>query len=110
MDIYELKCFGTRPGEGNAALVIFGGPAAAAQRQAVALAANRSACVFVDGATLDYFYPHTRSPLCLHATLAAARVLLERSPGPLKVRTAMRGQELLLSHGPAGIFISLLRQ
>ena len=110
MAIYELKCFGTRPGEGNAALVILDGPAAADERQAFAKAANKSACVFVDGATLDYYYPHTRSPLCLHATLAAARVLLADSPGPLTVRTAMRGQELVLTRSESGAFVSLAPQ
>lgn len=110
MAIYELKCFGTRPGEGNAALVILEGPAGAEERQGFATAANKSACVFVDAGTLDYYYPHTRSPLCLHATLAAARVLLADSPGPLNVRTAMRGQELVLTHSVNGIFVSLSRQ
>jgi len=110
MPIYELKCFGTRPGEGNAALVILDGPAAAEERQAFATAANKSACVFVDGGTLDYYYPHTRSPLCLHATLAAARVLLADSSGPMAVRTAMRNQELLLARSSAGVFVSLAPQ
>lgn len=107
MAIYELKCFGTRLGEGNAALVILDGPAAAEERQAFAKAANKSACVFVDGDTLDYYYPHTRSPLCLHATLAAARVLLADSPGPMAVRTAMRGQELVLTRSGSATFVSL---
>jgi len=110
MAIYELKCFGTRPGEGNAALVILEGPAAAEERQRFATAANKSACVFIDAATLDYYYPHTRSPLCLHATLAAARVLLADLPGPLKVRTAMRGQELVLTRSADGTFVRLSPQ
>ena len=116
MAIYELLCFGVRPGEGNPALVIRDGVASAEERQAFAKAANKSACVFIDGGdgeaawTLDYFYPHTRSPLCLHATLAAARVLLAESPGPLKVRSAMRGQELVLSRNDSGVFVSLARQ
>jgi PhzF family phenazine biosynthesis protein len=72
--------------------------------------------VFLDRAsgdvpcTLDYFYPHTRSPLCLHATLAAARVLLSDGPGPLTVRTALRGQQLVLSRSAAGVFVRLERQ
>jgi len=110
MTIYELKCFGVRPGEGNAALVMTAGPADVTERQAFARAARKSACVFVDGDTLDYFYPHTRSPLCLHATLAAARVLLADSPGPLALRTAMRGQELVLARGPDGVFVRLAPQ
>lgn len=116
MTIYELKCFGTRPGEGNAALVVPGDRADAAGRQEFAKKANRSACVFVDpgageaGWTLDYFYPHTRSPLCLHATLAAARVLLADTAAPLRVQTAMRGQQLLLTRSAAGTFVTLARQ
>ncbi|SFG30911.1 phenazine biosynthesis protein PhzF family [Duganella sp. CF458] len=113
MAIYELKCFGTGPGAGNAALVIIDGPASAGERQAFAQSANKSACVFVDGGTLDsldYYYPHARSPLCLHATLAAARVLLGDSPGPLPVRTAMGGQQLLLTSNGTAIFASLAPQ
>ncbi len=110
MAIYELKCFGTGPGEGNAALVMIDGPAAAEERQAFAKSANKSACVFIDGATLDYYYPHARSPLCLHATLAAARVLLADSPGPMTVHTAMHGQQLVLTRSGDRIFVSLAPQ
>lgn len=119
--VHELKCFGSRPGEGNAALVVLGDASDEAARQAFARAQNRSACVFVDvdgtGFVLDYYYPHMRSPLCLHATLAAARVLLREHGGPLAVRTAMRGQPLQLSEGPGGaaggtasVFVRLQRQ
>jgi PhzF family phenazine biosynthesis protein len=59
---------------------------------------------------LDYFYPHTRSPLCLHATLAAARVLLSAQQPALKVRTALRGQELTLILNDDNVFIQLTPQ
>eukprot|EP01034_Spumella_vulgaris_P024291 gene24291-30612_t len=96
--VHQLTCFGSRPGEGNAALVVLGDASSAAERQAFAREQNRSACVFVDAGNaagadgqgdadaqyvLDYFYPHMRSPLCLHATLAAARVLLPAPDYPL---------------------------
>jgi len=116
MTIFELKCFGIRPGEGNAALVLRDDQRDAAWRQAFAKASQRSACVFIDAGgegaawTLDYFYPHLRSPLCLHATLAAARVLLADTDGPLTVRTALRGQPLTLTRQGDGVFISLQRQ
>jgi PhzF family phenazine biosynthesis protein len=116
MAIYELKCFGTRPGEGNTALVILGDAADLGERQAFARSANKSACVFADAGassaawTLDYFYPHMRSPLCLHATLAAGRVLLADAAGPLTVRTAMRGQALVLTRSGGTVFASLGRQ
>lgn len=114
--IYELKCFGTQAGEGNPALVVLEGARGIAERQAFAAQAGVSACVFVDRGdeqatyVLDYFYPHARSPLCLHATLAAARVLLDRHPQPLTVRTAMRGQLLALSQAGDDVFISLTPQ
>jgi PhzF family phenazine biosynthesis protein len=71
--------------------------------------------VFIDAAhggdiVLDYFYPHTRSPLCLHATLAAARVLLSPQRPELQVRTAMHGQLLTLILQDGEVFIQLARQ
>jgi PhzF family phenazine biosynthesis protein len=116
MDIYELKCFGARAGQGNAALVVLDGPADPEARQAFSQSAQKNACVFIDpgrdGAawTLDYFYPHARSPLCLHATLAAGRVLLAEGPAPLLLRTAMRGQELVVQRSAGGVFVGLARQ
>lgn len=116
MDIYELKCFGIGKQGGNRALVIVDGPADAEARQAFATAANKSACVFVDpgsaGAAwiFDYFYPHMRSPLCLHATLAAGKILLADSYGPLAVRTALRGQELVLTRSGDQVFAALAPQ
>ncbi len=112
---FELTCFGTRPGEGNPALVLLDDSREVAARQHFAHASGRPACVFVDedGAaalTLDFYYAHARSPLCLHATLAAARVLLDSDPGPLAVRTALRGQRLVLSRRGGDVFIELAPQ
>ena len=63
-------------------------------------------------ATLDFVYPHMRSPLCLHATLAAAQVLFRRHGAgmPLTVKTAMRGQPLTLSRDGETVFVQLARQ
>ena len=110
MEVVELRCFGARAGEGNAALVVIGGAQDEAGRLAFAKASNKPACVFVDGDVLDYYYPHMRSPLCLHATLAAGKVLLGDQAGPLKVRTGLKGQELALSQRNGTIFVSLRRQ
>ncbi|UGQ45141.1 PhzF family phenazine biosynthesis protein [Massilia endophytica] len=116
METFELKCFGVRAGEGNLALVMLNDTRDEAARQRFAADAGKPATVFVTAGdseaayTLDYFYPHTRSPLCLHATLAAGRVLLDRQPGPLIVRTAMRGQLLTLSAQDGRIFIGMARQ
>ena len=118
MRIQELTCFGTGSGGGNPALVVEDGPAGLAPR--LALARERAlTCVFLDApdvpgtaARLDYVYPHMRSPLCLHATLAAAKLLFARhgTAAPLTVTTAMRGQRLVLSRDGELVFVQLARQ
>jgi len=83
-----------------------------AARQAYAARRNTT-CVFLsrDG-EVDYFYPHMRSPLCLHATLAVAAVLFGR-PGAaatMDVRTAMKSQLLGLSREGDDYFVKLAPQ
>ena len=110
MTVHLLKCFGAAPGGGNAALVVENEHGSVTARQAFARERQVSACVFIDrqadgGIVLDYFYPHTRSPLCLHASLAAAHVLLTApgAPATLTVTTAMRGQALQLVRRADGL-------
>lgn len=115
MNIQELLCFGIVPGGGNAALVVQDDHSSADQRQQFARERNKPACVFVDAVAdgaivLDYFYPHARSPLCLHATLTAARVLLSAQRPLLTVSTAMRGQQLTLTLVDDNVFIQLAPQ
>ena len=117
MIVHLLQCFGAAPGGGNAALVVENDHGSETARQTFARERQVSACVFIDrqadGAiALDYFYPHTRSPLCLHATLAAAHVLLTvpGDPATLTVTTAMRGQALQLVRRAADLFIGLAPQ
>ena len=112
MQVQQVTCFGARAGEGNPALVVQGGPADEAARQMFARDSGVSACVFIDGDVLDYYYPHMRSPLCLHATLAAAHVLFARqgSGKPITVATALRGQDLSLSREADELFVALRRQ
>ncbi|UUZ47464.1 PhzF family phenazine biosynthesis protein [Massilia sp. B-10] len=101
MRVHELRCFGASAGKGNVAMVVEDGPDQTAERQAFAVAQGRTS-VFLTGTAqieADFYYPHARSPLCLHATLAAAHVLRERG-GPAQLTTAMRGQRIdLLSTG-----------
>ncbi|MES2323992.1 MAG: PhzF family phenazine biosynthesis protein [Pseudomonadota bacterium] len=109
MQITELMCFGARPGLGNPALVIGEGPASASARQDYARESRRT-CVFVTplpGGQLeaDYYYPHTRSPLCLHASLAVGGL-----HGPLLLRTAMQGQQLRLSCTDGAVFVAVQQQ
>jgi len=118
MQIQELKCFGAHAGDGNPALVIEGDRSDEAARQAFARSRN-STCVYLDPGNgpdivgvVDYFYPHMRSPLCLHATLAVAHVLMARArtDTPLTVETAQRGQRLELSRAGEDLFVRLARQ
>ena len=118
MLVHELRSFGALPGAGNTALVVEHGPASQAERQAFATGQNKGACVFLSSkeegreidaqVNADFYYPHARSPLCLHATLAAAHILCARGPATLK--TAMRGQLLRLALGPDGAFAAMQRQ
>lgn len=115
MQVQQLRCFGARPGAGNPALVIEGDHSGEAARRAFAREQNLT-CVYLDAAptpgiaaTLDYYYPHTRSPLCLHATLAAAHVLFARqaTDAPLAVTTALAKQKLALTRKGSELFVQL---
>lgn len=119
MQVQQVTCFGARAGEGNPALVVQGGPADEAARQAFARDSGVGACVFIEAdgdpraaQVLDYYYPHMRSPLCLHATLAAAHVLFAQqwSYAPMVARTKLRGQYLTLSREGDELFVALRRQ
>jgi PhzF family phenazine biosynthesis protein len=112
MHAQTLNCFGAQPGEGNPALVIEDDGMDLAARQAFAASRNMT-CVFLSAdKEVDYFYPHTRSPLCLHATLAVAALLFGRDPGAgmIAVRTAMKGQRLNLSREGDDYFVGLAPQ
>ena len=112
MHVHELICFGAHPGDGNPALVIEDDGMAPVARQAFAAARNTT-CVFLSrGQEVDYYYPHMRSPLCLHATLAAAAVLFKREQAArtIAVRTAMQGQALELSREDGRYFVKLAPQ
>lgn len=113
MKMHRVRCFGATPASGNLALVIEDGPAGVAERQAIATGQGAPACVFIDGAgpwEADFYYPHARSPLCLHATLAAAHVLCQRHGGPVTIKTAMRDQMLELTRELDGTFARVRKQ
>lgn len=120
MDWDAFRCFGRGPESGNLALVCHGSEAerlSAAQRLEMARGLHAPACVFIDpgvepdeAAALDYYYPHARSALCLHASLAAAAWLRRRDGQlPVAVRTA-NGQRLLLDEEGDAILFRLRKQ
>ena len=109
-----FRCFGADPDHGNPALVVLHGPTGADERQQYARG-NAATCVFVDDASppgadclLDFYYPHARSPLCIHAAVAAAALLVRERP--LTVKTAMRGQDLELRRDGDNFGATLKRQ
>lgn len=115
MRIHALRCFGEHAGDGNPALVIEDDASSPEARQAMARERNTT-CVWIDPAdeagilgVIDFYYPHARSPLCVHATLAVARLLSERhgQAAPLAVKTAMRGQRLGLLGADGEYFVQL---
>ncbi len=114
-----FRCFGRTPDSGNLALVCHSEHAqglSVERRQAHARNLSAPACVFVDpgvepdeAATLDYYYPHARSTLCLHASLAAAAWLRQRDGQlPAFLRTAS-GLRLQVSE-EGGIILFRLRE
>lgn len=115
MDILELKCFGLGPGQGNSALVVTGDSSSVDERLRFAREQAKPACVFIDrrdddAPVLDFYYPHKRSPLCGHATLAAAYHLVDAGAGPVEVRTAMQGQRIRLVREGDIVYLELRRQ
>lgn len=112
MRIYAVRCFGATPSSGNIAMVIEDGPTEPAARQAFAAKQECPACVFLtpgDVLEADFYYPHARSALCLHATLAAAHVLLARGATPL-LKTAITGQLLRLWRSDEATYVVVQRQ
>ena len=118
MHVHALRCFGATPGAGNPALVIENDRSHPDARHAFARERNIT-CVWIDPpradgvtATVDFYYPHTRSPLCLHATLAAAERLFARPDAhpPLTVTSATHRQRLALTREGDDLFVRLAPQ
>jgi PhzF family phenazine biosynthesis protein len=118
MKIHRMLCFGRHTGSGNAAIVVEESALAdGSERLAFAQRYGANATVFVEtnaagDLQLDYYYPHTRSPLCLHATLAASAVFFERYPdnGRIQFVTSMHRQALDIERAGESIFIGVRSQ
>ncbi|MEM5338159.1 PhzF family phenazine biosynthesis protein [Paraburkholderia azotifigens] len=117
MKTHRMLCFGRHDDSGNAALVVEDPALTEPERLMFARQQDASATVFVDANStgdtqLDFYYPHARSPLCLHATLAASAVFFERHPETLKVRfvTGMHRQVLEVERIEAHIFVGTSAQ
>jgi PhzF family phenazine biosynthesis protein len=94
--LFQVDAFSSEPFGGNpAAVCLLDAPLPATTMQLIATEMNLSETAFVvppapDGSRgLRWFTPETEVPLCGHATLATAHVLLRESaqPGPLRFDT-----------------------
>ncbi|SIT49030.1 putative epimerase, PhzC/PhzF [Paraburkholderia piptadeniae] len=117
MKIHRMRCFGRTDESGNAALVIEDSTLAEVERLEFAQQQDANATVFVDANAacdpqLDYYYPHARSPLCLHATLAASAIYFERHPDIARLRfvTSMHRQALEVERDNQDIFVGVKAQ
>jgi predicted PhzF superfamily epimerase YddE/YHI9 len=117
MNIERYRCFGATALNGNDAVVVSGPELsgwAPEDRQQFTIEQHAHACVFVDAdgpASLksDFYYPHARSPLCLHASLAAADHIWKSGPqdGVLLLTSSMKQQPLAFDRAGDTIFVSV---
>ncbi|HWW23538.1 MAG TPA: PhzF family phenazine biosynthesis protein [Edaphobacter sp.] len=120
MDIERYKCFGATERNGSDALLVCGLELSCwsiQDRQQFTIDHNANACVFVDGdesgtgsPTLDFYYPHARSPLCLHAALAAAHHIWGRTKkrhDALSLLSSMNRQPLVFDVSTDDVYVSV---
>ncbi|MDR6449625.1 PhzF family phenazine biosynthesis protein [Paraburkholderia terricola] len=117
MNIHRMHCFGRTAETGNTAIVVESSALSESERLEFATQQDANATVFVDANAggdlqLDYYYPHARSPLCLHATLAASAVFFERYPDieRLQFITRMHGQALVIERVDQDIYVGVEAQ
>jgi PhzF family phenazine biosynthesis protein len=122
MNIERYRCFGATALNGNDAVVVSGPELSGwslEDRQQFTIDEHAHACVFVDAdalasgpVTLDFYYPHSRSPLCLHASLAAADHIWKTGQhgGVLLLTSSMKKQPLAFDRAGDDIFVSVAIQ
>lgn len=94
-------CFATSNAKGADALVVEDTSLAHSKKLAFASEKNASAVVFYTRIkpahyTLDFYYPHANSPLCLHAVLAAAKHL-SNEDDEINMYTAQHNKKIVCS-------------
>jgi len=119
MHVERYRCFGATALNGNDAVVVSGPELSSwslEDRQQFTIEQHAHACVFVDAddsasgqIRLDFYYPHTRSPLCLHASLAAADHVWRTGQhgGVLLLTSSMKNQPLAFDRAGDDIFVSV---
>lgn len=115
MKPYNTKCFGISNQSGNPALIVENDHQDVNSRLSFAQTQNKT-CVFVDHIDnlykLDYYYPHARSPLCLHGTLAFGYIFFQQHPTMSKVtiNTNISNQKITIEKQGSDIFIIVAQQ
>lgn len=111
-----MKSFGRSEASGSEVRVVLYDKHSPTERLRIAREQGKSACVFVDEATsnsaafnLDFYYPHARSKLCLHAVLAASKLYFENNIASETVifRTALDQQHIVSRRQEDHVFLSV---
>lgn len=118
MKIHKLRCFSTIENTGNRASVIENDGFDTEGRLAFTYKQKMSASIFMEerinynAIVLDYYYPHARSPLCLHGTLAAGYILFNKYPekSQITVITSMHKQKIAIIKADKNIFLQVEQQ
>lgn len=103
MKLEIVDCFcSDNLNSGNRAAVIRGFEGDTQQKQTIAKILNLPVTVFLScnsllNVVLEYYYPNTEMPLCLHGTLAAAKVYFrENKNNEVEFTTLMEGYKLFI--------------
>lgn len=99
MQLSLLQGFGVNQNHGNKALVITKHQLNTQQKQAFAKEQNLPVCVFIDddsadNFTADFYYPHRQSPMCLHGSLAAAKIYFKTYPATVAQIKTVAGTQI----------------
>ncbi len=117
MKIYHVKCFGQNHGFGNEVIIIEDTANLSIQDRLDYAKSKNLTCVFMDKIdnvkiSLDYYYPHKRSPLCLHATLGASDIWFKNNPDAknLTIITIVKGQEIFAQKRQEKIYLTITKE
>lgn len=107
MKINTFRCFGSRSNTGNLATIINGAEElSVAERLRLTQEKQYHASVFTNyindtTISVDFYYPHMRSPLCLHATLAVAHQYFQNKTSQTTVTLITQSKQEITAHKQA---------